>query len=147
MTVPPSQGDAMDQVLQYRMQVVENAVLEIRASLKSIAESYSQLVVLEREHAHTRASLDRAFGSIKDTNSKLEAIRVAIPERLLERLAAIERDMPKHRMVAGWVLTGVLATVGAAGMLVWQKATEPTRRDYPSSGADRRAVPTEPVRH
>jgi hypothetical protein len=115
------------EVFAYRMQVVENAVMELRAAHKSIAESLQQLVLLEREHAHTRAALDRAFKAIKGMD---------------DRLQVIERQMPKHHLVVGWVLAFVLAAAGAAGGLVWKAVVQ---REASPQVIDRRPVPTEPA--
>ncbi len=134
-----------EDVTHYRLQAMENAVMELRTAHKSIAESLQQLVLLERAHAETRDAITRAWKQIELNAESIRAVDDQIPERLAERLRAVESDLPMLRKTSGWVTTALLAAAAATGVLVWKTATEPHRHDY-EPAVDPRPVPTEPVR-
>lgn len=132
-----------EDVTLYRLQAIETAVMELRTAHKSIAESLQQLVLLERAHAETRDAIARAWRQIELNAESIRAVDDQIPDRLSDRLHAVERDLPMLRKTSGWVSTLLLAAAAATGMLVWKTATEPHRHDY-DPATNPRPVPTEP---
>lgn len=112
-------------MLQYRLQLVENAVMELRTAHKSIAESLQQLVRLEERHAETQEGLRRAWKRIEEQAVFLRDLDGQIPAKLVDRLQAIEQDMPMMRRTSGWVLAMLVACAAAAGWFVWKRVTDP----------------------
>jgi DNA repair ATPase RecN len=92
-------------VLENRVSHVEKAVDEIRDAAKSIDASLKVLARLEVAHGETREGLGRAFKDIEDHE---------------DRLREIEKDMPTLKQAHGWVVSGVIAVVGLAGLAVWK---------------------------
>lgn len=88
-------------VLEYRVQLIEDAVKGINASL-------AVLTRLEQRHSETSAGLARAFRSIEDQHNRIEALE---REQPLTRLAL--------RLIIGTVVgaASMLAAAGAALIL------------------------------
>lgn len=108
------------------MENVRARLLALESDRASIAQSLRELVRLEQHHADTRSSLDRAFNAIKAASERQEAQHAAVvariqqvddqvPDRLSDRLQAIEGRAPLWNLTSGWVLA---FTVGAALMLL-----------------------------
>lgn len=94
--------------LDERLEHVERAIASIQQTSERIAASLERLVVLETQHAETRAGLGRAFGAI---------------DRIDRRLVSVERRMPLHGLVVNAVLWGAAAVVSAAAAYVAWKTT------------------------
>ena len=84
-------------ILEFRVANLEGAVDEIRGAVKSIDSSLRVLTRLEERHQETRESLERAFKSLSDHET---------------RLREIEKDQPTMKMTRNWVITGVIAMIG-----------------------------------
>lgn len=113
------------EVLAVRVQMMEQAILELRASNKSIAESLQKIARLEERHAETREALNRAFRAIETQSVELRGALQRQGEDLDKRLAAVEQQMPKLNLVAGWVVALLLTCAAAAGGLVWSRVAAP----------------------
>jgi hypothetical protein len=122
--------------IRYRLRMLED-------NQRSIAQSLQALVRLEQHHADTRSGLERAWKAIETDRARMQAIDDQIPEKLGERLDAIEDAMPTLKLTSRWVVMFTLGGFALAAALVWSAATEQRRLDYLPS--DRRPHPTEPA--
>lgn len=80
-------------ILDYRVRAMEDAMVEIRDSQRSIADSLAKLVVLEQQHHATADALGRAFTELKDVRhrvDKLEDLPTTV-KHLAEVLGEIKR--------------------------------------------------------
>ena len=93
MSPPPATPPGTELLIDYRLSQLERAVT-------TLVEQNTTLIALEQRHLETREALDRAFKAIKDTDT---------------RMRTIETEMPTMRLVRGWVITGMLAVIGASG--------------------------------
>lgn len=100
-----------DNVLEFRVSVLEGAVGEIKTAVKSIDTSLKTLTTLEVHHSQTRDAVGRAFSEIK----RLEDGDIKDHE---DRLRGIEADLPTMRLVRNWVITGVLGCTSLVGVAV-----------------------------
>ncbi|UIF90869.1 hypothetical protein [Cupriavidus sp. UYPR2.512] len=91
-----------------QMQAHELRIRAVEGAVEKIADSMQQLVRLEERHAETRLGLDRAFVAIERRKEE--------NERLAERVAKIERDMPGLIESRKWMVMGILATIGFVGV-------------------------------
>lgn len=89
----------------------EARIRAVEGAVEKIADSMQQLVRLEERHAETRLGLDRAFVAIERRKEE--------HDRLGERVAKIERDMPGLMESRKWMVSGMLAIVCAvfAGLI------------------------------
>lgn len=97
----------MTNVLEHRVNSLEQAFVQTNSALKGIDDSLRKLTALEAHHAQTKDEVQRAFKEIKDHE---------------DRLRAIEAELPQMKLVAKYVIAGgvgVIALVGTAvGKLV-----------------------------
>lgn len=84
------QGAAL---IEYRLGLIEE-------SIRKMTEAITSLLGLEQRHLTTNKAIERAFGDIKDLDT---------------RLSEIENEMPTLKLVRGWVLA---LMVGSFSMLV-----------------------------
>lgn len=100
------------QILEYRLNRVEEAV-------SSIAESLKTLTRLEEHHKETREAINRAFEEIRTNRRDYEDSC----DRVEGRLRAVELQLPILRMTSRWVIGGTLAVVSAVfatcGSILW----------------------------
>lgn len=90
-----------DELTQYRLKAIED-------TLASIGESIRQLTILERNHAETRQSLERAFASI---------------EKCQNRIRDLEIEMPTMKLVRTWVIGGIIGCASLLGMTLFKLVT------------------------
>lgn len=106
------------------LQGVARSIDEMRDEQREIREELKSIRVVEVEHAHTSKALGRAFESIGKIEVDIRRIDGEIPERLAERLLAIEKTQPQHQLTSGLVMKAVLGLIalGAAG--IWGAAIQ-----------------------
>ena len=118
-------------VLAARLDRLEEAIGEIRASNHRMANALERLVAIEVQHAETRAGLDRAFAAITANNCRLQAIerRVAMwddavvcNDEVIGRLAKLETSVPKWDAAYAAIVWFIAITVLAAVTMVWVKS-------------------------
>jgi hypothetical protein len=97
-TPPPAKPVNPLDTTNYRLHVIEQ-------TLGAIRDNLVRLSTLEERHLHTREALDRAFRAI---------------EKLDRRVAAIEQEIPTLRLVRGWVIGGVVGTLGLLGATLFK---------------------------
>jgi len=100
-----------EEIIEYRVRSLESTVGEIKAAVISIDKSLQLLSQLEAHHAETRDGLSRAFATIKESADEQEKHN----DDYEERLRLIESQMPTLKLVSGWVIGGVLGTIGIVG--------------------------------
>ena len=76
---------------------------EIRDGIKEIAVNTGKLAILEERHAETRDGLNRAFSEIKASKDRIDAVETALPALKEAR---------------GWMISAILAVVGAVGLAI-----------------------------
>lgn len=87
--------------VEARLAVIERDQQEFKTAVVGINKNLETLVRLEERHAETRKALDRAFTEC---------------EKLDNRVSAIEKKMPGLVETRGWILAGMLATLGIVGL-------------------------------
>ncbi len=87
--------------MEARLAVIEGNQVEFKGAVIGIQKNLEMLVRLEERHAETREALGRAF---------------AAQEKLEERIEVIEKHMPGLVEMRGWILAGMLATLGLVGL-------------------------------
>lgn len=92
--------------LANKLQSLHSDVSDIKGALNELTRAINKLAVIEERQAVTTASIERAFTAI----SKVE-------ERLLE----LEKVAPENHRIGAWVDRAVMAVVGAALMMIWDK--------------------------
>lgn len=92
--------------LTNRLQSLHDDVSDIKSALSELTRAINKLAVIEERQAVTSASIERAFAAI----AKVEA-------RLLE----LEKVAPENHRIGAWVDRFVMAVVGAAIMMIWDK--------------------------
>ena len=109
----------VDDVIEYRVQTLENAVVEIKDAVKTIAENSSVLARLEAHHEETRTALARAFKEI--ANNRSDYIKSC--NEVDTRLRGVEMQMPILKLTSRWIIGGVITIVGGvfatAGVVIW----------------------------
>ena len=100
-----------EEIMEFRIKSLEATVGEIKSAVTSIDKSLQTLTQLEAHHAETRDGLQRAFEAIKESSAKQEKFN----DDYEERLRLIESQMPTLKLVSGWVIGGVLGTIGIVG--------------------------------
>ncbi|WKZ15421.1 MAG: hypothetical protein QY317_16115 [Candidatus Jettenia caeni] len=88
-------------VLEYRLDVVESAIAEIKEAVKSIDKSLDVIARIEEKHLDTREALGRAFKCLEGHE---------------ERIKAIEMEIPTLQMMRNWIISGVLGIVALVGI-------------------------------
>lgn len=79
---------------------------EVKSTLKELTAAVNRLAVIEERQVTDRASLDRAFGSIKDHEG---------------RLKVLENGQVTNKQVGAWVHQAVWACVAVVGLIVAKK--------------------------
>lgn len=79
---------------------------EVKSTLKELTAAVNRLAVIEERQVTDRASLDRAFGAIKDQEI---------------RIKCLEAGQVTNKQVGHWVLSAVWAAVGVVGLVVARK--------------------------
>jgi hypothetical protein len=92
--------------LATKLQSLHSDVSDIKGALNELTRAINKLAVIEERQAVTTASIERAFTAI----AKVE-------ERLLE----LEKLAPENHRIGAWVDRAVMAVVGAALMMIWDK--------------------------
>ena len=98
-----------ENVLEFRISVLEGAVGEIKTAVKSIDTSLKTLTTLEVHHSQTRDAVGRAF-------SEIERLGGGVIKDHEDRLRGIEADLPTMRLVRNWVIAGVLSCTTMVGV-------------------------------
>ncbi|MGL6289257.1 MAG: hypothetical protein ACRC2H_01055 [Silanimonas sp.] len=93
------------------MQAVADNVEQMREEQREIRAEINVIRRVDVEHAHTAKALGRAFDEIKRIDQIIAALDAQIPERLLERLLAIETHQPNQKLSSTVVLRGVAAVL------------------------------------
>jgi len=99
-TPQPKPANPLD-TTNYRLHVIEQ-------TLGAIRDNLVRLSTLEERHLHTREALDRAFSAL---------------EKADRRLAVIEQELPTLRLVRGWVIGGVVGTLGLLAAMLAKLVT------------------------
>ena len=92
--------------LATKLQSLHADVSEIKGALNELTRAINKLAVIEERQTVTTASIERAFTAI---------------ERVEMRLLELEKLAPENHRIGAWVDRAVMAVVGAALMLVWDK--------------------------
>lgn len=100
MTVSAAEDTGGHRLLAYRVEQLENAVSDIRDSVKSIDQTLKLLVVIEQQQEALRKCMESQGMTIAETQ---------------RRLADVELELPTLRLVRNWVITGMLAVNGIVG--------------------------------
>ena len=98
------QGGAVSNDMEQRIARLEDAVISIKDSLVA-------LVRLEAHHTETREALSRAFKECEKLGAKHDA--------LVDRVSALEKDIPPLKEARTWLVTGMLGTLGLVGLAHW----------------------------
>lgn len=105
-----------DGILEGRVSRVETDMLDIRDTLKSIAESLHTLTRLQAHHAETRDGLQRAFAEIEKNRETSEEKL----EKLGDRVRGVEINLPTLNLTSGWVISGIIFAAVAVGAALVQ---------------------------
>lgn len=108
-----------------------SALLEDQREIaQKSSENLSTLLVLTERQTNMREALERAFTAnaatkqaVDSLREKLVGIEREIPQRVGERLSALEREAPVMDMVKRWVMYAVLAAAGASVAMGWKSVT------------------------
>jgi len=102
--------DGEIRVLKAQQEIMSRDMAEVKASLKSIADSLQSLAVLEQKHAETRDGIKRAHDRIDETVKK--------QDKTEERLYQIEIVQAKRAWIERAVTVIVMGVLGmwAKGM-------------------------------
>lgn len=106
------------------LQSIANTVEEMRSEQREMREDLKLIRVVEVEHAHTSKALGRAFDSIEELKGDIKRIDAEIPERLGERLMAIEKSQPQHQFTSGLVMKAVLGAIALVAAGIWGAAVQ-----------------------
>jgi hypothetical protein len=88
-------------VLDYRVNLVEQAVKDISTALTGIRETLQTLAMLEVRHTETRENMARMRAVVDDVE---------------RRTTSIEMGMPVLHLTSKWVIGGVISIVGMVGI-------------------------------
>lgn len=97
------ENDMDPRVIAYRLNLLENAVLETTRALTGINVSLQTLATLEVRHTETRDALTRAFNKLDDHE---------------KRIASVELKMPVLSLTSQWVRAGVLGLFALVAIAV-----------------------------
>lgn len=92
--------------LANKLQSLHSDVSDIKGALNELTRAINKLAVIEERQAVTTASIERAFTAI----AKVE-----------DRLLTLEKLAPENHRIGAWVDRAVMAVVGAALMMIWDK--------------------------
>jgi len=95
-----------DDIVNYRLNAVEDSIGEIKNAIKSIDATLQSLTRLEEKHHATSQSLARAFNGIEDHES---------------RVRQLEAEMPTTRMIKGALITLFTGLVGIIGTMLLER--------------------------
>ena len=123
------------------MQSVATTVDEMREEQRKMREDLSLIRIIETDHAHTSKALGRAFDDIKILTKRIEDIDNQVPERLGERLLAIEAHQPTQKLVSSVVLKALVGIAFVVGAFIWGRAIERQAPQYPVPTTQSNASP------
>lgn len=106
------------------MQSVATTVDEMRDEQRKMAEELKLIRVIELDHAHTSKALRRAFESISKIEADIKRIDNEIPERLGDRLLAIEAQQPDQKLASSVVIKALIGIAFVVGAFIWGAAVE-----------------------
>ncbi len=95
------------QLLTHRLDTLHEDVGEVKSALKELANAITKLALIEERQTQAAAAQERAFGAI---------------ERIEERVAALEMQVPANKRVSVWVDRAMYASAGLLVMFVLKKA-------------------------
>ena len=113
------------------MQTVATTVDEMREEQRKMREDLSLIRIIEADHAHTSKALGRAFESIDEIKGDIKRIDNEIPERLADRLLAIEAHQPTQKLVSSVVIKALVGITFVVGAFIWGRAIERQAPQYP----------------
>lgn len=99
-----------------RRDVHEQRFNRIEGKLDDIGESLVILARIDERHINIAESLVKVVDTQNAHANRLAAIEHSIPNRLDERLGAIETSMPGLKETRGWVIGGILTGVSMIGL-------------------------------
>jgi len=100
-----------EEIMEFRIKALELHHAEFKDAITSIDKSLQTLTQLEAHHAETRDGLQRAFEAIKE----IKAEQKEINQDVEKRLRSIFDEMPTLKLIRGWVIGGVIGTLGIVG--------------------------------
>jgi chromosome segregation ATPase len=96
------------QVLAAELQNLGGDIAEIKHLVKNVQQSQSltseRLTRIEERYTNHAAAIDRAFGSIKEQETRIQRIEV---------------EQPLTKVVRNYAIMGVIAVCGLAGTFIW----------------------------
>ncbi len=98
---PDAAGATVGQVLNAKLESVEDRLDSLDTSMKTVAESLVTLVRLEERHGATANEVARIGGQIIDHHKRIENI---------------EREIPPLKEVRKWVVMGLLGISAMVGV-------------------------------
>jgi len=98
-----AEAECSQQLVEYRLQLLEKAAVEISCALVGIKDSLATLATLQAHHAETRDALARAFRAIADLDTRVDIV---------------EKALPILNLTSGWVRTGVVCLAGLVLMAI-----------------------------
>jgi hypothetical protein len=87
-------------LLAYRVTLLEQAVSEIRDAIKSIDTSLRGFAMVQAQYSETRGALNKAFTEIEGLEKQVQAFAV---------------ELPTLQLVRTWVIGGVVGIVSLLG--------------------------------
>lgn len=97
----------MTDVIDYRLDVVEKDVGEIKDAIKSIAGSLQTLTRLEERHQETREALNKSFQTLQEHD---------------QRIRKLEVEAPTTRLIRAWVISAMTGAIALVFLAVAQKS-------------------------
>ena len=101
-----------ESVVAHRVRILEEAIQDIRGSLKGINESLTTLTRLEERHRESKDAIARAFQRIEQGEKDLAEFG--------RRIAAVELALPVLKLTSHWVKAGVGGILALVGAAVWK---------------------------
>lgn len=92
-------------VLEFRLSVVEKTIVKIEQGVDSIADSLQTLARIEAHQSNTADAVTRCVAALESHD---------------ERLRHLESEVPITRLVRNWVIAGVIGVVALVGVAVIQ---------------------------
>lgn len=107
-----------------RLRAVEISMDELKRAVTQVAEAINRLVLIEERSLETKRTIDRAFETLKDHESRIrqyEEIKSFMQENRStindheQRLREVEEKMPLLVETRRWVVMGVLSGLSMMG--------------------------------
>ena len=102
-----------------RRDIHEHRFERIEGKLDDIGQSLVILARIDERHVNIADNLVKVIDTQGLHANRLAAIERSIPNKLDERLGAIETSMPGLKETRGWVMGGIIAGVGMIGAAVF----------------------------